>query len=208
YPNPITFTDRENALQKRMKGEEIPDITDIPKALNDIVKKACSFNSKDCFQSASEMKKELIEVLNNDAPTSKIEKVKDSSDTHNTETEATESAIVNDSVDSTVSLFTSATEESKLNKSDYIDSKIIEDDADTESELEKTVSSADALEEYREDLEGETISSYDEDIIDKQEMPDNEIENSITKSLKIVSLVVLLACVLIPIIAYIINEIS
>ncbi len=76
YPIPITFTDREKSLQLRMRGAEIPDIKDIPKALNDIVKKACAYDPKDRYSSASELKQALSDVLNANAPTVKIEKQK------------------------------------------------------------------------------------------------------------------------------------
>ena len=71
YPHPITFSDREKSLQSRMNGDEIPDIKDIPETLNNVVKKACAFDSKDRYQSASEMKKALNETLNTETATVK-----------------------------------------------------------------------------------------------------------------------------------------
>ncbi len=71
YPKPITFTDRENALKSRMGGEAMPDINDIPKVLNDIVKKACAYDPKDRYSSATDMKAALIKALEADAPTAK-----------------------------------------------------------------------------------------------------------------------------------------
>ena len=70
YPDPITFNDREKSLQSRMNGDEIPDIKDIPEELNNAVKKACAFDAKDRYQTASEMKEALFEVLNTEIPTS------------------------------------------------------------------------------------------------------------------------------------------
>ncbi|MDO4544477.1 MAG: protein kinase, partial [Clostridia bacterium] len=58
-PQPIRVVDREDALQKRMSGVEMPLPRDGGRALGRIVLKACSFNPKDRYQSAEEMKADL-----------------------------------------------------------------------------------------------------------------------------------------------------
>ncbi|MCH5314354.1 MAG: protein kinase [Eubacterium sp.] len=64
YPNTITYSDRENALSMRIKGEPIPDIDSIPRELNELVKKACAFNPADRYNSACELKNDLNVFLN------------------------------------------------------------------------------------------------------------------------------------------------
>ena len=53
YPNPITPRDREEALQRRMSGEPLPEIQGIDEKLNSIVLKACSYERADRFLNAS-----------------------------------------------------------------------------------------------------------------------------------------------------------
>ena len=60
YPAPFFPPDRENALIKRLTGETFPDIQGIGE-LNTIIHKACAFNPQDRYQSATEMKKALID---------------------------------------------------------------------------------------------------------------------------------------------------
>lgn len=62
YPDPIRFSDKETANIKRLKGEKIPDIIDISTELNAVLKKACAFNSKDRYKSASEFKAALKNI--------------------------------------------------------------------------------------------------------------------------------------------------
>jgi serine/threonine protein kinase len=70
FPNPVTPHDREEALQRRVKGEALPSIKDIDPALNEVVLRACAFDRKARFEDASEMKKALEPLANseNDAP--------------------------------------------------------------------------------------------------------------------------------------------
>lgn len=63
YPEPITYSDKKEALEKRICGEEIPEPQNGTKALNEIVLKACSFNPEDRYQNASEMRLALQELL-------------------------------------------------------------------------------------------------------------------------------------------------
>lgn len=60
YPTPITYHDRETALEKRMKGFEIPGIKNIDRSIADVISKACSYDPKKRYQTAAEMKKALL----------------------------------------------------------------------------------------------------------------------------------------------------
>lgn len=71
YPNPIKYSDREEALRKRMSGDAVSPIKDIPTELSDIVCKACAFNPKDRYASASDMKVALLEYCNGIVTTKK-----------------------------------------------------------------------------------------------------------------------------------------
>ena len=68
YPTPLTHTDKENAFARRMRGERLPDITRIPKPLNDVVKKACAYEPFERYRSASEFKAALNSILRSNAP--------------------------------------------------------------------------------------------------------------------------------------------
>ncbi|MDR2179379.1 MAG: serine/threonine protein kinase [Synergistaceae bacterium] len=59
FPSPVTPHDREEALQRRMKGVPLPSIEGIDSALNDIVLRACAFDRRERFENATEMKEAL-----------------------------------------------------------------------------------------------------------------------------------------------------
>ena len=67
YPNPITPKDRDEALQRRMSGEPLPEIQGIDEKLNSLVLKACSYERANRFQNATEMKNELESLSVNNA---------------------------------------------------------------------------------------------------------------------------------------------
>ena len=54
--------DRETSLARRMKGEAIPDIPNIPPELNAFVLKACAFRPEDRFRNAEEFRIELERI--------------------------------------------------------------------------------------------------------------------------------------------------
>lgn len=62
-PEPITYSKREIALAKRMGGEEIPIPFYAEGRLGEIVRKACSFHSKDRYDSPMQMRQELEAIL-------------------------------------------------------------------------------------------------------------------------------------------------
>lgn len=55
-------TDEKAAFDTRMSGTQIPVIRGVNKKLMDIILKACAFNEKDRYKSATEMKKDLEEL--------------------------------------------------------------------------------------------------------------------------------------------------
>ncbi len=70
-PKPITYTDRERSISRRINGEPIPRIAAISDSLNAILQKACAFNPKDRYSSASEMKSALSACLTADVSSEK-----------------------------------------------------------------------------------------------------------------------------------------
>ena len=63
YPQPFFPNDREEAMFKRLNGEEFPEIAGVGE-LNTIIKKACHVNPNMRYQSASEMKNALTNCGN------------------------------------------------------------------------------------------------------------------------------------------------
>jgi len=63
YPKPITHSDRESALVKRISGAELP----IPKSgggrLTEIILKACAYSNKERYSSPMQMREELEAIL-------------------------------------------------------------------------------------------------------------------------------------------------
>ncbi len=63
YPEPLTPHSQEDALFRRMSGEDpIPDIPDIMPELNDFVLKACAFRPEERFRDATEFRTELEKI--------------------------------------------------------------------------------------------------------------------------------------------------
>lgn len=56
----LYYKDREEALKRRMNGEELPDPIDASPELNEIIRKACAFDPQNRYQSADEMLADLI----------------------------------------------------------------------------------------------------------------------------------------------------
>lgn len=55
----ITYLEKDEAIQRRMKGERLPSPSQASPAMAQIILKACSYNPKDRYQSASQMKADL-----------------------------------------------------------------------------------------------------------------------------------------------------
>jgi serine/threonine protein kinase len=62
YPHPIFPGHRDQALQKRINGDPIPPLTGISPPLNEIILKACAYDSQDRFASPTEMREALESV--------------------------------------------------------------------------------------------------------------------------------------------------
>lgn len=76
YPNPIKYSDRNNALVRRMKGETILPPKNASREISDIILKACSYNSTSRYQHPSEMKADLMAVYNlKDNTEDKVEEI-------------------------------------------------------------------------------------------------------------------------------------
>lgn len=61
YPEPFFPKQREEAMFSRLSGKELPDIEGLGE-LNAILKKACHFDPKQRYQSATEFKRDLMKV--------------------------------------------------------------------------------------------------------------------------------------------------
>ena len=62
FPEPLTLHSREEALQRRMRGDELPDIPDIDPTLNAFIIKACAYRPEERYQTAGEFRAELERV--------------------------------------------------------------------------------------------------------------------------------------------------
>lgn len=63
YPAPITHTDRENSLIKRISGIEIPPPVNAEGRLAEIVMTACAFDPEKRYRSATQMRMDLEAIL-------------------------------------------------------------------------------------------------------------------------------------------------
>lgn len=70
YPQPIKYTDKENALQMRMQGMPLPEPKNGTKELDQIIMKACAFSASERYQDAAQMRKAL-ESLDNESENQK-----------------------------------------------------------------------------------------------------------------------------------------
>ena len=59
YPTPILPRDKETATERRMRGDPLPPLRDVPPALNDIVQTACAYDRKARFATAADMRRAL-----------------------------------------------------------------------------------------------------------------------------------------------------
>ncbi|MBE7038158.1 MAG: hypothetical protein E7404_04560 [Ruminococcaceae bacterium] len=65
YPAPITYTDRETAIKRRISGETLPPPNHANGRLAEIILKACQHNPDERYQTPSEMREDLEEILHN-----------------------------------------------------------------------------------------------------------------------------------------------
>ena len=64
-PEKFTFDQKEKSLIRRMRGENLPNPVQASEKLSKIILKACSFNSYERYESASEMRKALEKLDGN-----------------------------------------------------------------------------------------------------------------------------------------------
>ena len=67
YPNPITHSDREMAIKKRINGEPLPVPIHATGKLADVVLKACAYNPYDRYMDPADMRRDLESILHNDS---------------------------------------------------------------------------------------------------------------------------------------------
>ena len=63
YPTPITHSDRETGLAKRLSGEKLPSPKNADGRLAEIVLKACAFEPEHRYSSPAQMRQELEAIL-------------------------------------------------------------------------------------------------------------------------------------------------
>ena len=63
----FTVKEREEALKRIMEGEALPPPCNASEELSGIILKACAFRPEDRYRSASEMKKDLQQAMNNES---------------------------------------------------------------------------------------------------------------------------------------------
>ncbi len=65
-PQPITFNDRENALKNLMRGQPLPRTANGSDELWEIVRRACEYDSKNRYSTATEMRAALEALMRKD----------------------------------------------------------------------------------------------------------------------------------------------
>ena len=63
YPEPITYSDREMAMTKRLSGAVLPKPANDEGRLSEIILKACAYSPKDRYSSPMQMRMELEAIL-------------------------------------------------------------------------------------------------------------------------------------------------
>ena len=63
YPKPIAPVDKEEALHKRLRGDNIPEPKNGSRRLRQIVLKACAYKPEERYSSAEEMRRDLENLL-------------------------------------------------------------------------------------------------------------------------------------------------
>ena len=58
-PQPLRYTDSEDAMRRRMTGEKIPFIPNVSRGLQNIILKACEFKPENRYQRAEDMLSDL-----------------------------------------------------------------------------------------------------------------------------------------------------
>ena len=66
----ITYRDKENALTRRMSGEQLPPPADAGAGLSEVILKACAYDREDRYQTAEEFREALEAVKDGRIPES------------------------------------------------------------------------------------------------------------------------------------------
>lgn len=61
----LKYNERQEAFERRIRGEKLPLISGVSNSINYILQKACAFNPDERYYSATEFKNDLAEELNN-----------------------------------------------------------------------------------------------------------------------------------------------
>lgn len=61
----LKYNERQEAFERRIRGERLPLISGVSNSINYILQKACAFNPQERYASATEFKNDLIGELNN-----------------------------------------------------------------------------------------------------------------------------------------------
>ena len=104
YPQPFYPSDRDEAIFKRLSGEEFPDIEGIGE-LNNILKKACHKEPAKRYQNAHEMKEALEQLINKTEDIKQEEKINTNTNTEKTNNNFQENKIIQDLDEKTQNIF-------------------------------------------------------------------------------------------------------
>ena len=63
YPEPVDYDDRAESIRLRLRGEELPPPSQDQGGLWKVIQRACQFDKTDRYQSASEMKRDLLACM-------------------------------------------------------------------------------------------------------------------------------------------------
>lgn len=64
----LTYRDREQAIERRLKGERLPDPVDADRVLSDLIRRACEYNKEQRYSNAGEMRKDLVNYFQEERP--------------------------------------------------------------------------------------------------------------------------------------------
>lgn len=64
----LTYRDREQAIERRLKGEQLPNPVDADDVLSDLIRRACEYDKDKRYPDAGEMRRDLMKYLREEAP--------------------------------------------------------------------------------------------------------------------------------------------
>lgn len=63
----LTYRDREQAIERRLKGEQLPKPVDADDVLSNLIRRACEYDKEQRYPNASEMRRDLMKYLREEA---------------------------------------------------------------------------------------------------------------------------------------------